>query len=121
MLFSLLAPLIFWLMGTVVIIFLRPRDERWLVLVLFSYVTAVWIAAGLGQRTAGAAFVFHAVIWFFLPLSVHLHTILPSELFGRRVAASLADRPLPAGRWSWRSSTRSSCCSGSNTRSSGRP
>ncbi len=81
--FSLLAPLIFWLMGTVVIIFLRPRDERWLVLILFSYVTAVWIAAGLGQRTAGAAFVFHAVIWFFLPLSVHLHTILPNELFGR--------------------------------------
>jgi two-component system cell cycle sensor histidine kinase/response regulator CckA len=87
--FSLLAPLIFWLMGTVVIIFLRPRDERWLVLILFSYVTAVWIAAGLGQRTAGAAFVFHAVIWFFLPLSVHLHTVLPSELFGRRVRRAL--------------------------------
>ncbi len=88
-LFSVLAPLIFWLMGTVVIIFLRPRDERWLILVLFSYVTAVWIAAGLGQRTAGAAFVFHAMIWFFLPLSVHLHTILPSELFPRRVRRAL--------------------------------
>ena len=54
-LFSTVAPLIFWLMGTVVIIFLRPRDERWLVLVLFSYVTAIWIAAGIGQRAAGAA------------------------------------------------------------------
>jgi two-component system cell cycle sensor histidine kinase/response regulator CckA len=86
---SLIAPLIFWLMGTVAIIFLRPRDERWLVLVLFSYVTAVWIAAGLGQRTAGAAFVFHAAIWFFLPLSFHLHTILPSELFGRRLRRAL--------------------------------
>ncbi len=85
LLLSVLAPLIFWLMGTVVIIFLRPRDERWLILVLFSYVTAVWIAAGTGQREAGAAFVFHFVIWFFLPLSIHLHTILPSEIFNARV------------------------------------
>ncbi len=85
LLLSVLAPLIFWLMGTVVVIFLRPRDERWLILVLFSYVTAVWIAAGTGQREAGAAFVFHFVIWFFLPLSIHLHTILPGEIFNARV------------------------------------
>jgi PAS domain S-box-containing protein len=88
-LLSTIAPLIFWLMGTVVVIFLRPRDERWLVLVLFSYVTALWIAAGVGQRSAWAAVVFHAVIWFFLPLSGHLHTILPSEIFSRRVRRSL--------------------------------
>jgi two-component system cell cycle sensor histidine kinase/response regulator CckA len=86
---SAVAPLLFWLMGTVVIIFLRPRDERWRVLVLFSYVTAVWIAAGVGERMAGAAFLFHVVIWFFLPLSIHLHTILPDELFRPRVRRSL--------------------------------
>ncbi|HET9225986.1 MAG TPA: hypothetical protein VFR31_04925, partial [Thermoanaerobaculia bacterium] len=34
-------PTVFWLMGTVAVLFLRPKDERWLVLVLFSYVTAV--------------------------------------------------------------------------------
>jgi two-component system cell cycle sensor histidine kinase/response regulator CckA len=88
-LLSTIAPLIFWLMGTVVIIFLRPRDERWLVLVLFSYSIALWIAAGIGQRAGGAALVFHAVIWFFLPLAVHLHTILPSELFSRRTRRTL--------------------------------
>ncbi len=80
-----ITPLIFWLMGTVAVIFLRPRDERWLVLVLFSYDTALWIASGVAGRSAGAAYVFHAVIWFFLPLSFHLHTILPNELFSRRV------------------------------------
>jgi len=85
----IVAPLIFWLMGTVIVIFLRPRDERWLILVLFAYVTAVWIAAGSGQRTGGSAVVFHAVIWFFLPLAFHLHTILPSEIFGRRVRRAL--------------------------------
>jgi two-component system, cell cycle sensor histidine kinase and response regulator CckA len=88
-LLSTIAPLIFWLMGTVVIIFLRPRDERWLVLVLFSYSIALWIAAGIGQRAGWAALVFHAVIWFFLPLAVHLHTILPSEIFGRRTRRAL--------------------------------
>jgi PAS domain S-box-containing protein len=84
-LYAMIAPLIFWLMGTVVIIFLRPRDERWLMLVLFSYVTAVWIATGILQRTANASFVFHAVIWFFLPVAVHLHLILPGKLLGRRL------------------------------------
>jgi two-component system cell cycle sensor histidine kinase/response regulator CckA len=84
LLYDMFAPLVFWLMGTAVIIFLRPRDERWLVLILFSYVTALWIASGFAARTAGAAFVFHAVIWFFLPLSVHLHMILPTAVMGRR-------------------------------------
>jgi PAS domain S-box-containing protein len=84
-LYNLFAPFIFWLMGTVVIIFLRPRDERWLVLILFSYVTALWIASGFAARTAGAAFVFHVAIWFSLPLSLHLHMILPSNLLGRRL------------------------------------
>ncbi|HEY0515093.1 MAG TPA: ATP-binding protein [Thermoanaerobaculia bacterium] len=88
-LYSIIAPLIFWLMGTVVIIFLRPRDERWLVLVLFSYVTAVWIASGFAARTANAAFVFHTVIWFFTPLAIHLHTILPNPLLGKRLQRGL--------------------------------
>ncbi|HEV8582593.1 MAG TPA: ATP-binding protein [Thermoanaerobaculia bacterium] len=89
MFFTMVAPLVFWLMGTVIVIFLRPRDERWLVLVLFSYDTALWIASGLAQRTGGSAYVFHAVIWFFLPLAFHLHTILPHELFPARVRRSV--------------------------------
>ena len=31
-----------------------PKDERWLVLVLFSYVTALWFASGLASRCARA-------------------------------------------------------------------
>jgi PAS domain S-box-containing protein len=85
LLYSIFAPIIFWLMGTIVIIFLRPRDERWLVLILFSYVTALWIASGFAARTSYASYVFHVAIWLFLPLAVHLHTILPSPLLGRRL------------------------------------
>jgi len=89
MVFAFLYPLIFWLMGTVAAIFLRPRDERWLVLVLFSYLTALWIASGLGNRAAGAAVVFHALVWFFLPLAVHLHTVLPVSLSRSRIRFAL--------------------------------
>jgi PAS domain S-box-containing protein len=82
-------PLIFWLMGTVAVIFVRPRDERWLLLVLFSYNTALWIAAGSAGRVAWSAHVFHAVIWFFLPVAAHLHAILPGDLLRRRLRWAL--------------------------------
>ncbi|HEY9420745.1 MAG TPA: PAS domain S-box protein, partial [Thermoanaerobaculia bacterium] len=88
-LFSMVAPLIFWLMGTIAVIFLRPRDERWVVLVLFSYTTALWISTGLTGRVANASYLFHTVIWFFPALAFHLHTILPGELFGRRTRRAL--------------------------------
>ncbi len=80
---ALLFPLLFWVMGTVAVVFLRPRDERWLLLVLFQYDTALWLSAGfLGDvRVAYSAVLFHIVIWLFLPLSVHLHLILPDSPF----------------------------------------
>ena len=79
-------PIIFWLMGTATMLFLRPRDERWLVLVLFSYVTAIWLASGLasGRHTGGSAVVFHVFIWLFMPLCVHLHLILPDAMIRLR-------------------------------------
>lgn len=80
-----LLPLGFWLMGTALVLFLRPRDERWWVLVLFSHVTALLLASGLASAShaAGSAVVFHVVVWLFLPLAVHLHLLLPTPLFGR--------------------------------------
>lgn len=79
-------PFVLWVMGTVGVFLLRPRDERWLLLVLFSYSTAIWFAAGQAsiQHRGGSAVVFHLFVWFFLPLSIHLHLILPSWLGSRR-------------------------------------
>ncbi|HZY31594.1 MAG TPA: GAF domain-containing protein [Candidatus Methylomirabilis sp.] len=81
-----LLPVALWLMGTVAVLFLRPRDERWLILVLFSYSTAIWFAAGQvsAYRIGGSGVVFHLLVWFFLPLSIHLHLILPNSLLGIR-------------------------------------
>lgn len=81
-----LFPTVFWLMGTVTILFLRPKDERWWVLVLFSYVTALWFASGLASslRESYSSVVFHLFIWVFLPLSLHLHLLLPNSLLSPR-------------------------------------
>ncbi|MES1244928.1 MAG: ATP-binding protein [Acidobacteriota bacterium] len=83
---ALLLPFTFWLLGTIAVLFLRPRDERWLVLVIFSYVTAVWFASGMASalHAAYSSVLFHLVVWSFLPLSLHLHLILPSSLTSAR-------------------------------------
>jgi PAS domain S-box-containing protein len=80
-----LLPLIFWLFGTAIVLFLRPRDERWLALVLFAYNTSLLLSSGLAsaRHTSGSKIVFHFVVWLFLPLAAHIHTLLPSPLFGR--------------------------------------
>ncbi len=81
-----LFPITFWLLGTSLLLFLRPRDERWLILVVFSYVTGLWFASGMGSPThlAYSAVVFHLVIWFFCPICIHLHLILPNSLLPAR-------------------------------------
>jgi PAS domain S-box-containing protein len=78
---------VFWLMGTGVILFLRPRDERWLLLILFAYVTALWFSAGMASwsHIGGASIVFHVFIWLFLPVSIHLHMILSRTFMSRRL------------------------------------
>ncbi|RMH15236.1 MAG: hypothetical protein D6696_21285, partial [Acidobacteria bacterium] len=81
----LLLPALFWLMGLVAVLFLRPRDERWLVLVLFFHVTAVLFAAGSLSSTllAYSSVVLHVLTWIFCPLILHVHLILPTDAFPR--------------------------------------
>ena len=70
--------------GLLAALWLRPRDQTWWALVLLFYDTALWLASGFGQREAGAGLVFHAVIWFFAPLAIHLHLLLPEPLLAAR-------------------------------------
>ena len=80
---TLLFPLLFWAMGGVALLFLRPRDERWLLLVLFQFDTALWASSGFiafSQEALSSVF-FRMVIWPFLPLSIHLHLVLPDSPF----------------------------------------
>ncbi len=75
----------FWLAGTLILLFLRPRDRRWRLLVLFSYTTAIWLAAGIysNLRVAYASPVQHALAWLLAPVYLHLHLAVPSPLLRR--------------------------------------
>ncbi len=78
-------PLIFWLTGSIAIVFLRPRDERWLLLVAFWYDVALWTASGFVSATqmSYSSVVFNFSIWLFIPLIIHLHLILPNSILPR--------------------------------------
>jgi len=82
---SLLAWIPFYISGTSVLILLQPRDIRWRLLLLFSYVAAVWLAAGMCSRltVAYASPVQHALAWIGAAIFLHLHLTIPSPLLRR--------------------------------------
>lgn len=81
-LFNLLFVLPFWLAGTVVLLFLRPRDVRWALLVICNDLIAIWLAAGFTSNThlAGSAYVVRMAGWLMVPVFLHLHWHVPTPL-----------------------------------------
>ncbi len=79
---SLFFYLPFWLAGTVIWLFLRPRGERWQLLITFNYLLALWLAAGIVSYTqvAASSIVLHALSWLLVPVSLHLHLVVPYSL-----------------------------------------
>lgn len=77
----------FWLAGTIILLFLRPRDLRWRLMTAFNYVAAVWIAIGAYSIThiAYSGFLLRAFAWLLLPIYLHLHLAVPSSLLGSRL------------------------------------
>ncbi len=76
----------FWIAGTAVLLLLRPREMRWLLLVLINYVTALWIAVGVFSvyRVAGSAALLHFLTLALAAIYLHLHLVVPSPLLNRR-------------------------------------
>ncbi len=76
----------FWLAGTVVLFFLRPRNTLWRVLIAFNYLTAIWIASGIPSvyRIGGSALVLRMATWMMIPVYLHLHLLAPNPLFSNR-------------------------------------
>jgi signal transduction histidine kinase len=83
---SLIIPLLvyipFWLAGTVILIFMQPHSTQWRLLVLFNYLTAIWLAVGVTPAwpVLYSSLILHAVSWLMLPVFIHLHLVVPSPL-----------------------------------------
>lgn len=80
----------FWFAGTAVLLFVRPKDERWALLVAFNYITAIWFTGGglSSWAVLYSSIVFRAGIWLSLPVYIHFHWNFPNKL-----------RPLPSAFW----------------------
>jgi len=78
-------PLMFWVAGTCAVLFIRPRNRRWLVLVMFNYLAVIWAASGFvsNLRWGYSSVIFHSVFWLFLAVLIHLHLIVPERSFPR--------------------------------------
>ena len=73
----------FWIAGTLTLLLVRPRDERWLLLSAFNMLTSIWLVAGSGPsffHIAYSALVLRAGIWLCLPVYLHLHWVFPRPL-----------------------------------------
>lgn len=81
---------VFWLAGTATLLLVRPKDQRWALLVAFNFVTALWLTAGNNSSSGlfEAPGVLRLAIWASVPIYVHLQWNFPRPL-GR----------LPNGFW----------------------
>ncbi len=71
----------FWTAGTVVLLFLRPRDLRWRLLAAMNYMIALWVAAGsVSTEVPLGSILFYPLTWLLLPVFLHLHLVLPVPL-----------------------------------------
>jgi len=76
-------PYVFWLAGTAALLFIRPRDLRWKLLIAFNFLTAIWFAAGSGPsrwHVWHSMFVLRAGVWFCVPVYLHFHWVFPRPL-----------------------------------------
>lgn len=73
---------LFWVFGTIVAVFIRPKNTLWLLLVLFMDFFAILIHFGVISRWRvwGSAVLFGVMTWLLVPVSLHLHWLFPKPL-----------------------------------------
>ena len=73
----------FWLAGLLTVLFVRPKDDSWLLMTLFDFLTAIWLMAGSGLSAFHiwySAIVLRVAIWLSVPVYLHLHWVFPRPL-----------------------------------------
>lgn len=81
----------FYLAGTTVLLLMRPRDERWWLMVAFLYLVGLWAMMGpvSNWQVAFSRLLFGAVSWLLMPVTLHLHLVVPQRLFWRTARIGL--------------------------------
>jgi signal transduction histidine kinase len=76
---------VFLLGGLIIQTLVRPRNQQWLLLVSFCYVTAVWLAFGIlsSWRISGSSYGVHATSWLLVAIILDLHLTFPRSLWPR--------------------------------------
>ena len=73
---------LFWAAGVATVLLVRPRDERWRLMSLFFFLTALWLACGSlsSWHYWYSAILLRVAIWISVPVYLHLHWIFPKPL-----------------------------------------
>lgn len=73
----------FWVLGTLTFLVIRPRNERWRLLVAFNFLTAIWLTIGGGVSYLhlwGSLIALRVFVWLSIPVYLHLHWVFPKPL-----------------------------------------
>ncbi len=73
---------LFWAVGTLVTLFVRPRDVRWALMIVVSYGTALWFMAGTlaPSHVWYSAILLRSLTFLLVPAYLHLHWLVPRRL-----------------------------------------
>jgi hypothetical protein len=74
---------IFWLAGVLTILLVRPKNDGWVLMSLFNFLTAIWLIAGSGLSAYHiwySAIALRAAVFLCLPVYLHLHWVFPHPL-----------------------------------------
>ena len=73
---------VYWGFGLLTMLLIRPKDNRWRLMIAFYYCVAIWISVGTtsGMRIWYSGVLIRAISWLLLPIALHFHWIFPHPL-----------------------------------------
>ncbi len=76
-------PYIYWIFGSLILLFIRPRDTLRSLLIAANYLTGLFLVFGSlsAWHIWESSILLHATAWLILPVHLHLHWIFPKPLY----------------------------------------
>lgn len=73
---------VFWLFGTLTLFLIRPKDQRWWLMIAFNYLTAIWIFMGgiSLYHLRESAIILRMTIWLCVPVYLHFNWVVLKPL-----------------------------------------